>query len=951
MGTLSKTIIIHQNGRNCHFFALKQTDIRPDKCYRMTRLIASCILLLLTSCGYTQSLTITHLQCENRSNPIGVDTKKPVFSWQLQSTAQSVRQTAYRIIVSDSDSLIEKNKGNIWDSQKLPSSASIQVGYKGKDLQPAKKYYWKVTVWDNKGKTATSSIASFQMGLLTTKDWSNAQWIGYEQLPDSGILLPLAHGRGKREWGARKNILPMLRKAFTINKTIKQATAFISGLGQFEMSINGEKTGDHFLDPGWTEYTKHALYVSFDITNQLREGDNAIGVMLGNGFYYIPGERYRKLTGAYGNPKMIMKLVIEYTDHTTESIVSDGSWKTAPSPVIFSSIYGGEDYDAGLEQAGWNTPTFNDSKWKNAVVIAGINPPLLQSQMGEPIKVMEKFPIASANQVRPNTWVFDLAQNFSGIPSITVRGNKGDTVRIIPAELVNEDGSVNQRNSGSPSFYNYILKGNEKETWQPRFTYYGFRYLQVQAIGVDSTKLPEILNVEGWHIRNAAPAVGTFTCSNELFNKTYDLINWAIKSNMVSLFTDCPHREKLGWLEQTHLMGSSVQYNYDVAALYKKITKDMIYAQTPEGLIPEIAPEFVHFEDPFRDSPEWGSAAIIVPWHIYKWYGDKRTLTESYDMMKRYIEYLRSKADDHILTQGLGDWYDLGPDRPGFSQLTKKGITATAIYYYDLTLMTEIAKLLNKPADAKQYHQLSMAVKNAFNKRFFDTEKLQYDSASQTANAMALYFGLVEPKYRDSVQVALVRDIRSRDNALTAGDIGYRYVLKALEQAGLNSVIFDMNNRDDVPGYGYQLKKGATALTESWQALPSVSNNHFMLGHLMEWFYAGVAGIRNAEDGIAFNKIDIVPEPVGNLSWAKATFNSPYGVIKSEWTSKWEDLVNIIEIKVDIPANTTATIWLPLDCASLSDDKNNPVIYHGAKRKVTVGSGTHTFKLRNQYCE
>jgi hypothetical protein len=918
----------------------------------MTRLIAFCILLLFVSSGYTQTLTVTHLQCENRVDPIGVDTRKPVFSWQLSTTAQSVKQTAYRIIVSDNDSLIEKNKGNIWDSQKLPSSASIQVEFKGKELQPAKKYYWKVMVWDNKGKTATSSVAEFQMGLLTSKDWSNAQWIGYEQLPDSNIILPLAHGRGKREWGARKDILPMLRKTFTVSKSVKQATAYISGLGQFEMSVNGEKTGDHFLDPGWTEYTKHALYVSFDITSQVREGDNTIGVMLGNGFYYIPGERYRKLTGAYGYPKMIMKLVIEYTDRTTESIVSDASWKTAPSPVTFSSIYGGEDYDAGLEQAGWNTPAFNASKWKNAIVTTG--PPLLQSQMAEPIKVMERFPIASASQVKPNTWVFDLAQNFSGIPSITVRGNKGDTVRIIPAELVNEDGSANQRGSGGPSFYNYVLNGNEKETWQPRFTYYGFRYLQVQTIGIDSTKQPEILNVEGLHIRNAAPAIGAFTCDNELFNKTYDLINWAIKSNMVSLFTDCPHREKLGWLEQTHLMGSSVQYNYDVAALYKKIAKDMINAQTPEGLIPEIAPEFVHFEDPFRDSPEWGSAAIIVPWDIYKWYGDKRSLTESYDMMKKYIDYLRSKANNHILTQGLGDWYDLGPDKPGFSQLTKKGITATAIYYYDLTLMTEIAKLLNKPVDAKQYHQLSMAVKNAFNKQFFDKENLRYDSASQTANAMALFMGLVEPKYRDRVLNTLENNIMNLDKnellppALTAGDIGYRYVLKALEQEDKNFVIFEMNRRSDIPGYGFQLKKGATALTESWQALPSVSNNHFMLGHLMEWFYSGLAGIRNASDGIGFNKIDIVPGYGNIISAAKASFESPYGTIRSEWQVGKDSL----EIKVEVPVNTTATVHFPQAPGTMIIWMNGKAVQAPStakttdKRKISVGSGKYIFVIK-----
>jgi alpha-L-rhamnosidase len=291
--------------------------------------------------------------------------------------------------------------------------------------------------------------------------------------------------------------------------------------------------------------------------------------------------------------------------------------------------------------------------------------------------------------------------------------------------------------------------------------------------------------------------------------------------------------------------------------------------------MPEIVPEFVHFEDPFRDSPEWGSAAIILPWYNYQWYGDKQTLAEAYDMMKRYIAYLDKKAVNNILLQGLGDWYDIGPGRPGFSQLTPPGVTATAIYYYDLTMITNIAKLLGKSEDAKRYQQLAMAVKKSFNEKFFDKKTKQYATGSQTANAMALFMNLVEPEYKNAVIDNLVKDIRDRKNALTAGDIGYRYVLRALEDAGRSDVIFDMNSKSDVPGYGFQLANGATALTESWQALPSVSNNHFMLGHLMEWFYAGLAGIKNASDGIAYNKIEIKPQPVGDVTDTKGSYHSP----------------------------------------------------------------------------
>ncbi|MEO8406249.1 MAG: family 78 glycoside hydrolase catalytic domain, partial [Chitinophagaceae bacterium] len=839
----------------------------------MKRLPGCLLFSFLFINTFAQRLSVVNPRCEFKQNPIGVDATSPSFSWELQSSQQNVLQTAYRILVADDSLLLLKNIANAWDSKKIISSASIQVKYNGKPLLSTKKYYWKVIVNDNKGNTASATISNWRMGLLSVNDWKNASWIAYDILPDSNKIVPAAHGNGKKAWGKRKDILPLLRKDFSINKPVKNAMVFICGLGQFEMSVNGEKTGDHFLDPGWTQYSKHALYVSFDITRQLKQGANAVGVMLGNGFYYVPGERYRKITGGFGYPKMICRFVIEYEDGTTQNIISDQTWKTAPSPIIFSSIYSGEDYDATLEQDGWNEPGFNDTKWKNAEITTG--PTILQSQMADALKVMEHFPGNKKPTTVNDAWVYDLGQNFSGIPSITVSGNKADTIRIYPAELLNEDGSANQKGTGGPSYFTYILKGNGQETWQPRFTYYGFRYLEVHGAipqgTVNAQSLPSIINIEGLHTRNGANTVGSFSCSNDLFNKTNELINWAIKSNTVSVFTDCPHREKLGWLEQTHLMGSSVQYNYDIANLNKKVIRDMINAQTADGLIPEISPEFVQFEDPFRDSPEWGSAAIILPWYNYQWYGDKAALAEAYDMMKRYIGYLQSKAIDNILSQGLGDWYDIGPDRPGVSQLTPKGVTATAMYYYDLTMMMSISKLLGKAADQNKYSQMAVAVKRSFNEHFFDKKTYQYASGSQTANAMALYMKLVDPVYKQLVLANLVKDIRNRNNALTAGDIGYRYVLRALEEEGRSDIIYDMNSRSDVPGYGYQLAHGATALTESWQAYPSVSNNHFMLGHLMEWFYAGLAGIKNAENGIAFKNMEIRPQPVGDVTKAEAS--------------------------------------------------------------------------------
>lgn len=864
------------------------------------------ITLFLTHTAGAQ-FYVAHLQCEYREDPLGVETMTPKLSWQIQSNQKNVLQTAYRILVADNVELLKKDNGNIWDSKKTSSATSQLVPYKGKQLVAAKKYYWKVMIWDNQGNVYPwSATAIWQMGLPAREDWSAAKWIAYEEINDTAIIVPHMHQGGKKAWGSRRNVLPLFRKNFSIRKTVRSATTFISGLGHFELSVNGKKVGDHFLDPGWTNYAKHAQYVTFDITDKLKPGVNVLGVMLGNGFYYIPGQRYRKMTGAYGLPKLIAKTVIEYTDGSSDIITSDGSWRTAPSPIIFSSIFGGEDYDAQLEQENWNASGFDDASWKPAIITSAIP---LESQMAEPVKVMKEFPEFKLYKNADGSRTYDMLQNLSGIPSISVTGNVGDTVRIIPAELINEDGSVNQRASGSPSYFTYILKGNAVEEWRPRFSYYGFRYLQIFCIPRDTLNpRPQCFDVKVLHISNAAPALGYVGFSSGLFNNIVKLIDWSIRSNMTSVYTDCPHREKLGWLEETHLMCPSIHFKYDIAALNRKVIRDMMMAQYENGKMPEIAPEYVRFTPPFDESTEWGSAAIILPWYNYKWYGDKETLISSYDMMKRYIMYLRNVKDtNYILTHGLGDWYDLGPNRPGFAQMTRMGVTATATYYHDLMIMQDIAKLLNKPGDQKFYKELAGNVKTAFNKRFFDPLKMEYDSGSQTANAMALHMGLVEEKNKKAVLDALVRDISSRNNSLTAGDIGFRYVLRALEENGKNDLIYDMIHRDDVPGYGYQLKMGATALTESWQALPNVSNNHLMLGHALEWFYNGVCGIQQSKDGIAYNKIEFHPQLVKDIYSASAIYLSPYGEIVSNWQYDQEDIGFFFKI----PPNTIAKIFLP----------------------------------------
>jgi alpha-L-rhamnosidase len=922
----------------------------------MSKLVYFLGLFLLTFPVFAQNLSVNELSCEYKTNPIGVESAVPALSWKIGTGQRDVLQLAYHILVSDDASALAKNTGNVWDSKKTVSGKSLQVSYKGRTLAAGKTYYWKVKVWDNKGNaSAWTSPASWQMGLLTASDWKNAKWVGYEKMPDSLVAaLPLDT---KKDKPSGINIQPLLRKDFSIAKPVKKATMYISGLGHFELRLNGGKIGDHFLDPGWTKYDKEALYVAFDLTDQLKNGKNALSVMLGNGFYYIPPVkgRYKKLRSSFGYPKMICRLAIEYKDGSTASIISDESWKTAPSPITFSSIYGGEDYDASLEQKGWDRAGFNAGQWKNAVSVAG---PALRSQKAEPLKIFDQFDPKAVKAVAGGDWVYDLGQNASAIIELKVKGKKGDTVRVTPAELLKEDGTVNQKATGTPTYFQYVLNGEGIETWRPRFMYTGFRYLQVKggvpAGETNAENKASVIELKGLHVRNAAATVGSFESSNDLFNRTDDLVNWAIKSNMVSVFTDCPHREKLGWLEELHLMGSSVRYNYDAATLFKKALQDMRNSQTAEGLVPEISPEYVKFEygnGMFRDSPEWGSSSILIPWYLYQWYGEEQALAENYTMMQRYISYLATKAKNNILSQGLGDWYDLGPKHPGVSQLTPMGVTGTAIYYYDLNIMTKIAGMLDKKADAEKYKQLAAEVRKSFNDAFFNAATRQYATGSQTANAMAVYMKLVEPGYKAAVVENIIKDIRSKNNGLTAGDIGYRYLLRVLEDEGRSDVIFDMNSRSEVPGYGYQLAKGATALTESWAALPSVSNNHFMLGHIMEWFYSGVAGIRQEEDAIAFNHIRIYPEPVGDLISAKGSYVSPYGLISTDW--KKTD--HTFELAVVVPANTKATVYLPATerqvvtesgAVITNNDAINPAGFEKGRAVFHIGSGSYKFKVQ-----
>jgi hypothetical protein len=676
-----------------------------------------------------------------------------------------------------------------------------------------------------------------------------------------------------------------------------------------------------------------------------------VGLFLGNGMYNVHPGRYAKFTGSFGPLKAIAQLRLEYADGTVAIIGTDDQWRVAPGPITFSSVFGGEDFDARLNPIGWDTPDFDDRGWSRAQIVAGPGGNLAGlSCAAPPLHAFEILQPVMSNSIRTNITVYDLGQNAPIMARLQVRGSAGSRVRIIPAELIRSNGFVDRGSvGGGPAYWQYTLAGKGDETYFSKFFYHGCRYLQVEcAAASNSMELPTIESIAGVVVHSASEPAGEFSCSNDLFNRIHTLIRWAQRANIVSVLTDCPHRERLGWLEQYHLNGPSLRYEFNLAQLFTKGMNDIADSQTPDGLVPSIAPEYPVFGGGFRDSPEWGSAFVIVPWQQYQFTGDRELLRRYYEGMKRYVAYLGSKSQERIVSHGLGDWYDIGPAAPGYSQLTPVPLTATAFYYYDTWILAQTAALLDKPEEAFQFTAEAQAIRAAFNQKFFNATSGSYATGSQCANAIPLVMDLCEPTNRAAVLAAIVADVRQHGNAITAGDVGYRYLLRALAEGGRSDVIFDMNNQSDKPGYGYQLKMGATSLTEAWNANRSSSQNHFMLGQIMEWFYADLAGIASDPAAPGFQNSLIRPQPVGDITWVKGAYESVHGRIVSEW--KKAD--GKFSLRLEIPANTTATVFLPMTKMESVTESGIPVqqspgvtfLRQEPGRAVyAVGSGTYEF--------
>jgi hypothetical protein len=679
--------------------------------------------------------------------------------------------------------------------------------------------------------------------------------------------------------------------------------------------------------------------------------------MLGNGMYRVektPG-RFTKFVGSYGELKCTVQLHVDFTDGSSAEILSDGSWKTAPGPIVFSSTYGGEDFDARLEPKGWDRASFDDSQWRAVSVVDGPGG-ALTPEIAPPIRVMRTYAPVKVTHPKPGVALYDLGQNFAGWPEIAVTGKAGATVKLISGELLDKDGLAWQRSSGSPQWFSYTLRGDGKrvETWHPRFSYYGFRYVQVESAPENSVR---IVSLRGQAVHSSSRQVGEFASSGDLLNRIHTLILRAIENNAESLFTDCPHREKLGWLEQTHLMASSLLYDFDFSGLYAATARNIADVQSQDGpaagMVPTFAPQYLVFDGQwavFNDSPEWGSAAVLAPWLLFQRTGDHAFLAAQYDVMRAYAAYLGSRAHAGIVDYGLGDWYDIGPGDPGISQLTTAGVTGTAIYYQDLQALEETAAVLGRNQDRQAWAEQAARVRDIFNARFFDAAGHRYDKGSQTAQAMPLALGMVPDGERAAVLDALVQDIRAHQNHTTCGEVGFHYEVEALLANGRSDVLLDMLERTDAPSYGYILAQGATALTEAWDG--GHSQDHFMLGSAEEWFYRGLGGINVNLAREGASRLILHPIVVGNLAWARAHYRSALGEIESQWHRGATETV----YNFTIPPNTRAKIQI--DSASAGEVTLNGVppahasgveesTIDGSRLLLIVGSGRYELRAPN----
>lgn len=858
--------------------------------------------LLVWACN-SDNIDIENMRCEYQAAPIGVDSPAPRFTWNYTTSNEDgteFSQNSYQLCIATREQDLGNSSENSWQSDTIYSGIPYAIYQGAKKLKPRTRYYWQVTAWDKTGyHKITSPISSFETAQINQSDWTGV-WITDNHDKD----YPSA---------------PMLRKSFTTQEKIQQARLYVSAAAYYKMTLNGQPVTSSHLNPGFTHYDKRNLYNTYDVTSLLHTGENVLSAVLGNGFY---NEAAPVATWSYeqarwrNRPRMICEMHISYTNGEEQIITSDSSWKTATGPYAQNNIYSGDTYDARLAIAGWNKPDFDDSKWTNAIQVDAPSPLLISQNM--PAIATEQF-ISPVNMrsFGDTVYVYDFGVNMSGVCTLSINGEKGTKVDLQHGELLKDNGRLEMRNLDI--YYKplpglafqtdtYILDG-EQGTFTPNFTYHGFQYVEVRSDRpVKLTK--ESLTAQ--FIHTAVPPAGNFSCSNELLNKIWKAANQSYLSNLMSIPTDCPQREKNGWTADAHITMDLGLLNFDGITFYEKWLDDMVDNQNEEGRISGIIPSSGWGYDDWI-GPVWDAAMFIVPMSIYHYYGDTRSIEKIWPVCVKYLDYLAGREDtEGTVTYGIGDWVF-------YQTQTPTAFTTTCYYYLDHLYMAKFAELIGK--DGSRYAKKAEELKALINQKYFDQSKAIYANGSQAAQGVALYLGIVPKEYEQQVADNLSMMIKANNNLLDFGVLGSKTVLRMLSKYGYADLAYQMAAQEEAPSWGNWIKQGFTTLGETWILSPEfrdASVNHMFLGDVNAWMYNVLAGINYDEQEPGFKHILIQPHFVKGLDWVKAEYKSVNGIIRSEWERKGEQVI----LNVTIPVNTNATV----ECNG---------------KKIDLGSGKH----------
>jgi len=901
-------------------------------------------LIVLLGTMAVSAIEISNLKCEYQSNPLGIDNPNPRLSWVLESSKRGDGQTAFQILAASSPGLLRPGKADLWDSGKVPTADTLQVVYRGKPLSSSQRVYWAVRVWDSSGHPSRLSQASwFETSLLSATDW-RASWIER-----------VRRAKPEEEDLFGDNPAPLMRKEFVLEKPIRNARAYVSGLGDYELSINGKRVGDHVLDPGLTEYSKRVPYSTYDVTELLRRGTNAVGAMLGNGWFNpLPLRLWGKINLRehlkIGEPRLIAQLHVTFADGSEQIIASDRTWKSADGPVLRNNLYLGETYDARREQPGWDKPGFDDKAWEG-VVVSEKSIGALRSQQAPPVRITRKLNAVKLTQPKPGVYIFDLGQNFAGWVRLRVKGPEGTRVQLRYGELLYPNGTLNamttvcgQTKGGGPDYeYDgkgcpktawqqdaYVLKGAaEGETWVPRFTFHGFRYVEVKGF----PGRPDLDSIQGLRLNADVQQAGTFECSNTLLNRIQEIVLWTELSNLFSVQSDCPHREKFGYGGDMVASSEMGMLNFDMSRFYAKAVEDLGESVRPNGGFTETAPYVGISDGGLGDQSGpigWGTAHPLLQVQLHQYYGERRLLEEQYEHTRRWLDLLKSQARDGIIDKGISDHEGIAP-KP-------VALTGTGFYYMNARLVAHIARLLGHEADAQEAEAVAADIKQAFNKRFLEPGAGRYGTGTQASQAFALHLGLVPEDEKERALAILIQDIMDTNKGhLTTGIFGTKFMLNALTDLDHTDVAYTLVNQRTFPGWGHMIENGATTLWEHWEFSDNIfSHNHPMFGSVSEWLFKAVGGIKPAPDATGFDKIIIRPPLIGELTWANATYHSVRGPV----VSNWRRTAKGFELRANIPVGASAEVWVP---ARTAGDVTE------GRKHLDRAKGVHFIKMSGPY--